>query len=70
MLSAVIACGVVITADGQKPDKGIETFDTVWRLVNECRRPAAGQIDGRARGNCLTPCARRESPACYAAGVL
>lgn len=36
MLSATVACGGVLLAEsGQKPDKGIETFDTVWRLVNE-----------------------------------
>jgi hypothetical protein len=36
ILSVVIGCGgVLVAADAQKPDKGIETFDTAWRLVNE-----------------------------------
>lgn len=36
IVSVVIASGgVIVATEGQKSDKGIETFDTVWRLVNE-----------------------------------
>ena len=61
--SAAIGCGLVTAgARAQKPDKGIETFDAVWRLVNETYfDPAFNGVDWQKAREEYRPSAERAS---------